>query len=102
MGRSFRLRLPLQLQDMASDALAPGGDGFADEAGALTGQSRGDLRPILRLQRLDRGRKEVALFHGHVTTFLLDEVANDVIDGLSLEFPIGQDRSEEHTSELQS
>ena len=34
------------------------------------------------------GRKEIPLFHGDMAPFVLDEVANDVVDGFPQDFPI--------------
>src|SRR5262245_8055802 len=90
MCRSLRFRRLLKLQDMASYDLELLFDNVTEERISLISQSCGDLCPVLRLQRLDRGRKEVTLFLGHMMPFLLDEVSNDVIDGLPQEFPISQ------------
>ena len=88
MHRSFRLSFLLELQNMPSHDLEPLFDDLAEKRVPLISRSRGNLRPILRLQSLDRGRKEITLFHGHMTPFMLDEVANDVVDSLAQQFPI--------------
>jgi hypothetical protein len=63
-------------------------DGLTEKRILPIGQSRGDLRPLLRLQSPNRGRKEIPLFHGDMAPFVLDEVANDVVDGFPQDFPI--------------
>jgi hypothetical protein len=45
----------------------------------MTGYGRSDLRPILRLEGLERGRKEIAIFHHDVAPLVLYEIANDGI-----------------------
>ena len=87
----FRLGLLLQPQDMPSHGVEPRFDGRTEKRILLIGQYRGDLRPLLTLQRLNRGRKEIPLFHGDMAPFVLDEVENDVVDGVPQDFPIGQD-----------
>jgi hypothetical protein len=56
----------------------------------VTGQARGDLRPVLRLQCLDRGGKEVAILHHDVATLAINEIANDGIDILPQHFAVGE------------
>ena len=54
----------------------------------MTGDGRSDLRPILRLKGLKRGRKEIAIFHHHVMPLVRDEIANNGIDILPKNFSI--------------
>src|SRR5262249_61294539 len=42
------------------------------------GEFQSNIGPVLRLQRIERGRKYDALLHCHVLPFVVDEVANDV------------------------
>src|SRR5262245_54995597 len=56
----------------------------------LSGQCRGDLGPVLSLQSLDRGRKEVPLLHRHMAALVPNEVANDAIDSLPGNDPVGK------------
>ena len=86
----FRLSLLLQLQDIPSHSIELLFDSFTEKRILLIGQSRGDLRPLLTLQCLNRCRKEITLFHGDMVPFVLDEVENDVVDGMSQDFPIRQ------------
>jgi hypothetical protein len=86
----FRLSLMLQLQDMLSHSVKPLFDAFTEKRILLIRQRRVDLHPVLRLQSLDRGRKEITLFRGDMATFVHDEVANHVIDGVPQDAPIPQ------------
>ena len=47
-----------------------------------------NLEAISARQSPNRGRKEIPLFHGDMAPFVLDEVANDVVDGFPQDFPI--------------
>ena len=75
---------------MPSHGVEPLFDGLTEKRILPIGQSRGDLRPILTLQSLNRRRKEFTIFHGNMGPFVLDEVANDAVDGLPPDFPIRQ------------
>src|SRR5580765_2357025 len=57
----------------------------------MTDQGRSDLRPVLRLQSLEGGRKEITIFHHDVTPLVLYEIANDVIHILPEDFTIRED-----------
>jgi hypothetical protein len=46
-------------------------------------QFQGDICPILRPQRVERGRKKDALLHFHVLPFVADEIMNDFVHGLT-------------------
>ncbi len=80
----------LQLEDMPSHRIEPLFDNLTEKRSFLSGQCRVNLSPVLRLQGLDGGRKEIALFHGDMGSFVHDEIANDVIDGVPQHFTIGQ------------
>jgi hypothetical protein len=54
----------------------------------MAGYGRSDLRPILRLKGLKRGRKEISIFHHHVLPFVRDEIADNGIDILPKNFTI--------------
>ena len=54
----------------------------------MTGYGRSDLRPILRLEGLERGGKEISIFHHHVAPLVRDEIANNGIDSLPKNFNI--------------
>ena len=54
----------------------------------MTGYGRSDLRPIFRLKGLNRGRKEISIFHHHVVPLVRDEIANNSIDSLPKNFTI--------------
>src|SRR6202040_1372913 len=54
----------------------------------MTDYGRSDLRPILRLKGLKRGRKEISIFHHHVVPLARDEIANNGIDILPKNFTI--------------
>src|SRR5262245_49105018 len=56
----------------------------------LSGQCRGELGPVLGLQSLDRGRKEVPLLHRHMAALVPNEVANDAINSLPGNDPVGK------------
>jgi hypothetical protein len=86
----FRLSLLLQLQDMLSHSVEPLFDAFTEKRILLIRQCRGDLRPVLRLQSLDRGRKEITLFHRDMAPLVHDEVANHIVDGVPHDVPIPQ------------
>src|SRR5208282_5984180 len=74
---------------MPSHSVEPLFDGLTEKRILPTGHSRrGDLCPVLRLQGLDRGRKEITLFHGDMLPCMHDEVANDVVDSVPRDYPI--------------
>ncbi len=76
---------------MPSHSLEPLFGIFTEKRVLLTGQSRRrDLRPVLRLQSLDRGWKEITLFRGDMVPLLHDEVANDAVYGVPRDFLIHQ------------
>ena len=52
----------------------------------MTGYGRSDLRPILRLKGLKRGRKEISILHHHVVPLVHVEIANNGIDSLPKNF----------------
>ena len=54
----------------------------------MTGYGRSDLRPILRLERLKRSRKEISIFHHHVASLVRNEIANNGVDILPKNFTI--------------
>ena len=56
----------------------------------MTGLGSRDLRPILRLQSLEGGRKEITIFHHDVMPLVLYEVANDIIHILPNDLMIRQ------------
>jgi len=55
------------------------------------GHFQSNICPVLWLQRVEDGRKDDALLHGHVLPFVVDEVANDVVYILAQEVLIAQD-----------
>src|SRR5262245_11494271 len=69
--------LLLQAQDMRAQAIEPLFRGVAEQRIPVIGHCGGDLRPIPRLQRLQRRGKELMVFHHDVVPLALDEVAND-------------------------
>jgi len=46
-------------------------------------QFQGDICPVLRPQRVERGWKEDALLHFHVLPLVVDEIMNDFVHGLT-------------------
>ncbi len=56
----------------------------------MSGLGSRDLRPILRLQSLEGGRKEITIFHHDVMPLVLYEVANDIIHILPNDLMIRQ------------
>src|SRR6516164_6824734 len=65
-------------------------DAFAEQRILLIIQPRRDLCPIVSLQSPDCGWKKITLFHGNMAPFVLDEVASDIVDGLSQKISIGK------------
>src|SRR6516164_2106212 len=65
-------------------------DAFAEQRILLIIQPRRDLCPIVSLQSPDCGWKKITLFHGNMAPFVLDEVASDIVDGLSQKITIGK------------
>ena len=57
----------------------------------MAGYGRSDFRPILRVEGLKRGRKEISILHHHVVPLVRDEIANDGIDSLPKNFTIRED-----------
>ena len=51
----------------------------------------GDIFPVGWLQCVERGRKQNVLFHGHVPSLAIDEVANGAAYILALDILVGQD-----------
>ena len=56
----------------------------------MIGCGRSDLSPICRLESLERGGKEIAVFDHDVTPLALYEIANDVLNILPKHLPIRQ------------
>ena len=54
----------------------------------MTGYGGRDLRPIFGLEGLERGKKEISIFHHHVVPLVHDELANNGIDILPKNFSI--------------
>src|SRR5262245_33359288 len=80
----FDLSVLLQLQDMLSHDIEPLFNDLTEQRiTLLSGQCRGELGPVLSLQSLDRGRKEVPLLHRHMAALVPNEVANDAINSLA-------------------
>ena len=88
---SFGFSLLLQLQDTRSQRVERLFGRLAKQRILMAGQRRGDLRPILRLQSLEGGRKEITIFHHDMTPLVLYEIANDVIHILPKDFTIRED-----------
>ena len=57
----------------------------------MIGQGRRDLIPIVRLQSLEGGGKEITIFHHDVIPLVPYEITNDVIHILSRDFTIRED-----------
>ena len=55
------------------------------------GQLQSDICPVFRPQRVDHGGKHDTFLHGHMLPFVVDEVANDVVYGLSQQILVVQD-----------
>jgi len=83
---SFGFSLLLQPQNMWAYRIEPLFGGIAEQRILMTGDGRSDLRPILRLKGLKRGRKEISIFHHHLVPFVRDEIANNGIDILPKNF----------------
>ena len=85
---SFGFSLLFQLQDTRSYRVEGLFGRLAKQRILMLGQGRSDFCPILRLQSLEGGRKEIAIFHHDVIPLVLDEIANDVIHILPRDFTI--------------
>ena len=55
------------------------------------GQFQSNFRPIRRSQRVERSRKHQSLFHSHVPTFVVDEVAHDIVHDMAHKILVVQD-----------
>ena len=87
---SFGFSLLLQPQNMCSQHIKSLFGDIAKQRIPMTGQGCSDLRPILRLQSLEGGRKEITIFHHDVMPLVLYEVANDSIHMLPKDLMIRQ------------
>jgi hypothetical protein len=83
-------RFLLKPQDMLAQRFESFFGDVAEQGIIAPGQRQGDLRPVLRLQRLEGRRKEMAIFHRNVTPLVLDKIANDPIDSLPKHLTIGE------------
>src|ERR1700675_3670081 len=88
---SFGFSLLLQPQNMCAKAIDPLFGDIAGQRILMTGYGPSDLRPILRLEGLKRGRKKISIFHHHVAPLVRDEIANNGIDSLPKNFTIRED-----------
>src|SRR5262249_5570135 len=85
---TLRFRLLFNSQDMLAQLVESFFGDIAEQGIFATGQRRSDVGPILRLQRSKGRRKEMAILHQDVMPLLIDEIANDRIDGLPKHFTI--------------
>src|SRR6266496_814738 len=85
---SFSFSLLLQPQNMRAQRIEPLFGDIAEQRILMTGYSRSDLCPILRLEGPKRGRKEISIFHHHVAPLVRDKIANNGIDILPKNFSI--------------
>ena len=85
---SLGFSLLLQPQYMRTQRIEARFGDIAEQRILVTGYSRSNLRPILRLKSLKRGRKEIPAFHHHVVPLLRDKIANNGNDSTSKQFTI--------------
>jgi len=81
--KPLRLRFGFYLEDLSPERIEFLFKTRLAERVVAISQLQRNICPVLRPQRLERGRKEDALLHFHVLPLVVDEITNNFVHGLT-------------------